>query len=57
MLEGTAVVYASYQYWNEWAKYLGVKDPQEMAKFLKHGIMVFKSEANIINRYLSLEKP
>jgi len=45
-LDGTAVAYESYQYWNEWEKYLGVKDPQGMAKFFKRGIMVFKSEAN-----------
>ena len=45
-LDGTAVAYESYQYWNEWEKYLGVKDSQGMAKFFKRGIMVFKSEAN-----------
>ena len=45
-LDGTAVAYESYQYWNEWEKYLRVKDPQGMAKFFKRGIMVFKSEAN-----------
>ncbi len=45
-LDGTAVAYESFQYWNEWEKYLGVKDPQGMAKFFKRGIMVFKSEAN-----------
>ncbi len=45
-LDGTAVAYESYQYWNEWEKYPGVNDPQGMAKFFKRGIMVFKSEAN-----------
>ena len=31
-LDGTAVAYESYLYWNEWEKYLGVKDPQGAAQ-------------------------
>jgi sarcosine oxidase subunit beta len=45
-LDGTAVAYESYLYWDEWEKYLGVKDPQGLAQFYKRGIMVFKSDAN-----------
>jgi sarcosine oxidase subunit beta len=45
-LEGTAVAYESYQYWNDWAEYLGVEDPKGRAEFIKKGVLVFKSEAN-----------
>ncbi len=45
-LIGTAVAYESYLYWDEWEKYLGVKDPRGLAQFYKRGIMVFKSDAN-----------
>ncbi|MBT4286367.1 MAG: FAD-binding oxidoreductase [Deltaproteobacteria bacterium] len=45
-VDGTATAYESYLYWDEWEKYLGVKDPQGLAQFFKRGIMVFKSEAN-----------
>ena len=45
-LVGTAVAYESYLYWDEWEKYLGVKDPRGLAQFYKRGIMVFKSGAN-----------
>ena len=34
-LEGTAIAYESYQYWNKWSNYLGVKDPNGLAKFIK----------------------
>jgi sarcosine oxidase subunit beta len=45
-LEGTAVAYESYRYWNDWANYLGVDDPSGLAKFHKRGVLVFKSPAN-----------
>ncbi len=45
-VDGTAVAYESYQYWNDWSNYLGVKDPSGLAEFLKRGVLVFKSRAN-----------
>jgi len=45
-VDGTAVAYESYKYWDEWGKYLGVEDPRGMAQFFKRGVMVFKSAAN-----------
>lgn len=45
-LDGTAVAYESYKYWDEWEKYLGTEDPMGMAVFNKRGIMVVKSSAN-----------
>jgi sarcosine oxidase subunit beta len=45
-LDGTAVAYESYQYWNDWANYLGVEDPTGLAEFHKRGVLVFKSQVN-----------
>jgi sarcosine oxidase subunit beta len=45
-LEGTAVAFESYHYWNDWSNYLGAKDPNGIAKFLKRGVLVFKSRVN-----------
>jgi len=45
-VDGTATAYESYLYWDEWAKYLEVEDPQGLAQFFKRGIMVFKSDTN-----------
>jgi sarcosine oxidase subunit beta len=45
-LEGTAIAYESYTYWDRWADHLGVKDESGIAKFYKTGILVFKSKAN-----------
>jgi len=45
-LEGTALAYESYQYWNDLANYLGVEDPNGLAKFMKRGVLVFKSNVN-----------
>jgi sarcosine oxidase subunit beta len=45
-LEGTAVAYEGYHYWNEWEHYLGVEDPLGSARFFRRGILVFKSQAN-----------
>ena len=45
-LEGTAVAYESYHYWDNWKDYLGVDDPRGMAKFMKKGALVFKTKGN-----------
>ena len=45
-LEGTAAAYESYHYWNDWANYLRVEDPNGLAKFIQRGVLVFKSPAN-----------
>jgi len=45
-LDGTAVAYESYQYWNDWANYLEVEDPTGIAEFHKRGVLVFKSQVN-----------
>ncbi|MCG6912195.1 MAG: FAD-binding oxidoreductase [Deltaproteobacteria bacterium] len=45
-LEGTAVAYESYHYWNSWADYLGIDDPKGTARFNKTGVLVFESQAN-----------
>ena len=45
-LEGTAVAYESFFYWDKWAEYLGAEDPSGMAEFYKTGVLVFKSRAN-----------
>jgi len=45
-LEGTAIAYESYFYWDKWADYLGVEDESGLAKFFKTGVLVFKSQAN-----------
>lgn len=45
-LDGTAVAYESYHYWDAWDRYLGVEDPRGVAEFYKGGIMVFKSDLN-----------
>jgi glycine/D-amino acid oxidase-like deaminating enzyme len=45
-LEGTAIAYESYFYWDKWADYLGVEDKSGLAKFFKTGVLVFKSRAN-----------
>lgn len=45
-LDGTAVAYESYQYWDNWADYLGVEDPTGMAGFIKRGVFIFETPAN-----------
>jgi len=45
-LDGTALAYESYFYWDDWAGYLGMVDPAGMARFIKKGILVFKSDVN-----------
>ena len=45
-LEGTAVAYEAYHYWDQWKGYLGIEDARGMAKFLKQGALVFKTKGN-----------
>ena len=45
-LDGTAMAYESFFYWDDWAGYLETEDPGGMAKFIKTGILVFKCQAN-----------
>ncbi|MCK5100141.1 MAG: FAD-binding oxidoreductase, partial [Desulfobacteraceae bacterium] len=45
-IDGTAVAYESYKYWETWDEYIGVEDPSGLAKLNKRGIMVIKSTAN-----------
>lgn len=45
-LDGTAVAYESYKYWDDWHSYLGVKDPKGLAGFIKSGIFIFETPAN-----------
>ncbi|MBW2177595.1 MAG: FAD-binding oxidoreductase [Deltaproteobacteria bacterium] len=45
-LDGTAVAYESYHYWDNWRGYLGVEDPQGLAGFNKTGVLVFESRVN-----------
>lgn len=45
-IDGTAMAYESFFYWNDWSNYLSVKDPMGTAHFYKTGILVFKSPAN-----------
>ena len=45
-LDGTAVAYESYKYWDKWEEYLGAKDPLGSAIFNKRGIMVMKADVN-----------
>jgi len=45
-IDGTAVAYESYKYWEAWDKYIGVEDPLGLAKLNKRGVMVIKSTAN-----------
>lgn len=45
-VDGTALAYESFKYWDEWEEYLGVKDPMGMAEFYKRGIVIIKSVPN-----------
>lgn len=45
-IDGTAVAYESYKYWEAWDEYIGVEDPSGLAELYKRGIMVIKSTAN-----------
>lgn len=45
-LDGTAVAYESYKYWDDWSGYLGVEDPNGLAGFIKGGVFIFETPAN-----------
>ena len=45
-LDGTAVAYESYKHWDEWDRYIGVDDPNGLAKFNKTGVLIMKSQVN-----------
>jgi sarcosine oxidase, subunit beta len=45
-LDGAALAYESFFAWDDWAGYLGVPDERGLAKFVKSGCLVMKTEAN-----------
>ena len=45
-LDGSALAYESFFYWDDWAGYLGVPDERGLAAFHKTGCLVMKTEAN-----------
>ena len=45
-LDGTAVAYESYKYWDNWADYLGVEDPLGLAGFIKGGVFIYETPVN-----------
>ena len=45
-LDGSALAYESYFYWDDWADYLGVGDERGLAAFHKTGCLVMKTAAN-----------
>jgi glycine/D-amino acid oxidase-like deaminating enzyme len=45
-LDGAALAYEGFFYWDEWPGYLGVADERGLAKFEKCGCLVMKTEAN-----------
>jgi sarcosine oxidase subunit beta len=45
-LDGAALAYESYFAWDDWAGYLGVEDERGLAKFVKSGCLVLKTEGN-----------
>lgn len=45
-LDGAALAYEGFFYWDAWPRYLGVADERGFAKFVKCGCLVMKTEAN-----------
>jgi sarcosine oxidase subunit beta len=45
-LDGSALAYESYFYWDDWADYLGVRDERGLAAFHKTGCLVMKTPIN-----------
>ncbi len=45
-LDGAALAYEGFFYWDEWPRYLGVVDERGLARFVKCGALVMKTEAN-----------
>ncbi|MDH3670396.1 MAG: FAD-binding oxidoreductase [Gammaproteobacteria bacterium] len=45
-LDGAAMAYEGFFYWEDWANYIGVEDERGLAEFYKTGAMVMKTELN-----------
>ena len=45
-LEGTALAYEGYHYWDDWANYIGVDDESGLAEYRNVGCIVMKTAAN-----------
>lgn len=45
-LDGTALAYEGYHYWQDWAQYLGAEDERGLARYRNVGCIVMKTEAN-----------
>jgi sarcosine oxidase, subunit beta len=45
-LDGAALAYESFFAWDDWAGYLAVPDERGLARFVKSGCLVMKTEAN-----------
>ena len=44
--DGAALAYEGYQYWKDWAAYVGEKDERGLAEFIECGCMVMRTEHN-----------
>ena len=44
--DGTAFAWEGYHYWRDWADYLGLPAPEELAKFIECGCLVMKTAQN-----------
>ncbi len=47
--DGSALAYEGFFYWDDWAGYIGVDDERGLARFVKSGCLVLKTE---LNQYL-----
>ena len=47
-LDGSALAYESFFYWDDWAGYLGVPDERGLAAFHKTGCLVMKTRRTAI---------
>ena len=45
-LEGAAIAYEAYFYWQDWAGYIGVEDERGLIEYFNTGAMVMKTEQN-----------
>ncbi len=45
-LDGAAMAYEGFFYWEDWADYIGVEDERGLAEFYKTGALVMKTELN-----------
>ena len=44
--DGSALAYEGFFYWDDWASYIGVEDERGLARFVKTGCLVLKTELN-----------